>query len=114
MRLASRTLVEHADARSERAHARYAKRAAFRATPHGLWAGVALAELSKGASALALGEPLADLTVSWERLAALGSALLSTDAGWRAARFRRAPSLLRDAGRPTLLRDPRRAWPHRR
>lgn len=103
MRLASRTLVEHADARSERAHARYAKRAAFRATPHGLWAGVALAELSKGASALALGEPLADLTVSWERLAALGSALLSTDAGWRAARFRRAPSLLRDAGRATWI-----------
>jgi thiopeptide-type bacteriocin biosynthesis protein len=103
LRLASPTLVAHADERAAAARRRYARRAAFRATPQGLLAGVALARVGEGGSRLTLGEPEGVLAPTWERLAALGRALLDTDAGWRAARLRRAPSLLRHGTRASWL-----------
>ena len=51
--------------RTERAIDRYARRAAFRATPHGLLAGVAVGRLGR-ATAIATGAPRAQRAPSWE------------------------------------------------
>ena len=54
---------------------RYARRAAFRPTPHGLWAGVGVGGVAVRTH-VQTGVPVAHLTPSWARLAAMGRALL--------------------------------------
>ncbi len=95
LRLASPALAQHADERAEVAWRRYGKRAAYRATPQGLLAGVIMARCTDGASAIALGNPEAHLTIRYARISTLGNALLRTGAGWRDAKLRISPSLLR-------------------
>ncbi len=73
------------------ARASYARRAAFRATPHGLWAGVGLGTLGERTRART-GPMRAAVTVAYERLWRLGRERL--DPG--SARLRVAPSLMRD------------------
>ncbi len=98
LRLASPTLDAHAGTeRAARARRNYAARAAFRPTPQGLLAGVAIVGSAPGPSRVSLGAPRAHLAVSYARLAALGRALLAAPAGVKSARIRHAPSLLRDA-----------------
>lgn len=87
-------------AKAARALASYARRAAFRPTPHGLWAGVGVLPLG-ARTRIETGAPRAHLTVAWARLAALGRALLETPEGRERARLRVAPSLLHD-GRHAL------------
>ncbi|MDB4970802.1 MAG: Lanthionine biosynthesis protein LanB [Myxococcales bacterium] len=76
--------------------ASYGKRAAFRATPHGLWAGCGMGQL--GARTKAKTGPMrASVTVAYARLWAFAREALD-DAGTRqTARLRVAPSLLCDA-----------------
>ncbi|HET6147813.1 MAG TPA: thiopeptide-type bacteriocin biosynthesis protein [Polyangia bacterium] len=92
--LASPTLAAHPQgAPARRALARYGRRAAFRPTPAGLLAGVAVGALgarSRGAT----GQPRAHWAITWARLAALGRALLADLAIRGQVRLRRAPSLL--------------------
>jgi thiopeptide-type bacteriocin biosynthesis protein len=71
----------------------FARRAAFRPTPHGLWAGVAVGELG-ARTRIATSKTRAHVTVSWARLAALGRALLDEPVARAAARLRVAPSVL--------------------
>jgi len=71
---------------------RYARRAAFRPTPHGLWAGVGVGRLG-GQTRVRTGVPAARLTPSWARLAALGRALLERSPLREHVRLRCAPSL---------------------
>src|SRR5262249_41011738 len=93
--LASPSLAE-ALGRGERpaALARYAARAAFRATPHGLLAGVAVGSLG-APPRVATGAPSAPLTVAHARLAALARRLLDDPKARGDVRLRAAPSLLR-------------------
>ncbi|HEX9103322.1 MAG TPA: lantibiotic dehydratase, partial [Polyangia bacterium] len=69
----------------------YARRAAFRATPHGLWAGVGVGALGDETRA-ATGPMRAEVTVAYERLWQLGRQRLDP----ATARLRVAPSLVRD------------------
>ena len=103
MRLASPTLAAHGDSRAESARRRYGKRAAFRATPQGLLAGVAMAQVTEGPSQIALGDPSAHVVAGFQRISTVGRALLETDLGWRSAKLRVAPSLLRDERRVIWL-----------
>jgi len=81
------------DARARAAVARYARRAAFRPTPNGFWAGVGVGALSARTRART-GSPSGQLSPSWQSLAALGRALLE-DADVRPrTRLRHAPSLV--------------------
>ncbi|HEX6838037.1 MAG TPA: hypothetical protein VF334_15775, partial [Polyangia bacterium] len=73
------------------ARAAYARRAAFRATPHGLWAGVGVGALGDETRA-ATGPMRAQVTVAYERLWAIGKERLDP----ATARLRVAPSLVRD------------------
>lgn len=95
--LASPTLHGHADPRGADRVARYRRRAAFRPTPHGLLAGVAVVPLDDRPSSLSLGVPRAHHDVTWSRLAALGRELLGGPA-WKRAKLRLAPSLVVSAG----------------
>ncbi|MGZ3427451.1 MAG: lantibiotic dehydratase, partial [Polyangia bacterium] len=73
------------------ARVNYARRAAFRATPHGLWAGVGVGAL--GAETRAARGPMrAEVTVAYERL-------------WRIARERLDPAVAQLRVAPSLLRD---------
>jgi thiopeptide-type bacteriocin biosynthesis protein len=81
---------------------RYARRAAFRPTPAGLLAGVAVAGLG-ARTRLATGEPRAVLAPTWARLAALGRALLDAPDVRLHVRLRAAPSLLRSGSEATWL-----------
>jgi thiopeptide-type bacteriocin biosynthesis protein len=94
IRLASPSLASApAGARRDRALERYARRAAFRPTPHGLLAGVCIGTLG-GRTAIATGAPAAHLAPSWSRIEAFARALLD-DPGLRArTRLRVAPSAL--------------------
>jgi class I lanthipeptide synthase len=83
--------------------ARYGRRAAFRPTPQGLLAGVAVGRLGD-ATAVDTGAPRAALAPSWGRLAALGRALLEDRAVREATALRPAPSLLAHGGRLVWLR----------
>jgi lantibiotic biosynthesis protein len=84
----------------DRALARYARRAAFRPTPHGLLAGVTVGKLAAGTEIATGSDARAHLTVSWARLAAMGRALLEEDEGLRdKVLLRPAPSLLRAGDR---------------
>ena len=73
------------------ARASYARRAAFRATPHGLWAGVGLGTLGDETRA-ATGPMRAHVTVAYERL-------------WRIARERLDPATARLRVAPSLVHD---------
>jgi len=73
------------------ARAAYARRAAFRATPHGLWAGVGVGTLGDETRA-ATGPMRAAVTVAYERLVAIARERLE----YATARLRIAPSLLYD------------------
>jgi thiopeptide-type bacteriocin biosynthesis protein len=76
---------------------RYARRAAFRPTPHGLLAGVCVGELA-ARTRVATGTPSAHLAPTWARVAALGRALLERAELRAAVRLRAAPSLARAPG----------------
>ena len=80
----------------DRAMVRYARRAAFRPTPSGLWAGVCVGTLGRTTD-LATGTPVAHLAPSWARLDALARALLDEPAFRERVRLRSAPSVVRGA-----------------
>jgi thiopeptide-type bacteriocin biosynthesis protein len=82
---------------------RYGRRAAFRPTPSGLLAGVALGRLG-AATELATGEPRAHLRPSWARLRGLARALLDEPECRARIRLRIAPSLVLDGPRAAWLR----------
>jgi thiopeptide-type bacteriocin biosynthesis protein len=79
-----------------RALDRYGRRAAFRATPSGLLAGVCVGALGR-ATRIETGTPRPHLAPTWARLAALGRALLDDEATRVRTRLRAAPSLARGA-----------------
>lgn len=81
---------------------RYARRAAFRATPAGLLAGVTVGTLGPRTGG-ATGTPRAHLAASWARIARLGRALLETPEVRNQAHLRCAPSLLRGKDRVRWL-----------
>jgi thiopeptide-type bacteriocin biosynthesis protein len=85
-----------AGAARDRAIDRYARRAAFRATPSGLLAGVCMGTLGQTTD-LATGTPVAHFAPSWARLDALARALLDDPAVRARVRLRTAPSALRGA-----------------
>ncbi len=92
--LASPSLAAAAPgAKRDRALARYARRAAFRATPHGLLAGVAMGSLAR-ATSIATGAPTARWTTSWARVDDAARALLDDEAVRARTRLRAAPSLV--------------------
>jgi thiopeptide-type bacteriocin biosynthesis protein len=98
VRLASPSLARApAGARRDRALERYARRAAFRATPHGLLAGVCLGALAPR-TAVATGTPAAHLTPSWARIDQLARALLDDPALRARTKLRVAPSALKGVG----------------
>jgi thiopeptide-type bacteriocin biosynthesis protein len=78
---------------AEAAFSRYARRAAFRPTPAGLLAGVAMGRLGQR-TRLETDEVEAVLAPTWERMAALGRALLDEPEIRPAVRLRIAPSLM--------------------
>lgn len=91
--LASPTLAAaKPGAARQRALVRYARRAAFRATPSGLLAGVCLGELGAKTD-VATGTPAAHLAPSWARVDALARALLDDPALRDQVRLRAAPSV---------------------
>jgi len=97
VQLASPSLARAgAGARKDRALERYARRAAFRPTPHGLLAGVCMGTLAER-TAIATGVPVSHLAPSWARVDALARALLDDPALRARTRLRVAPSALRGA-----------------
>ena len=98
IRLASPSLASaQAGTRKDRALERYARRAAFRPTPHGLLAGVCMGNLADRTE-VATGTPASRLAPSWARMEGLARALLD-DPDLRArTRLRAAPSAVRGAG----------------
>jgi lantibiotic biosynthesis protein len=74
---------------------RYARRAAFRATPSGLLAGVCVGELGPR-TVIATGRPAPHLAPSWARVDALARALLDEPAVRDRVRLRAAPSVWSD------------------
>ena len=94
VRLASPSLARAAaGARRDRALDRYARRAAFRPTPHGLLAGVCMGRLA-ARTAVATGTPAAHLAPTWARIEALARALLDNPDFRARTRLRVAPSAL--------------------
>ncbi len=92
------------DARA-RVWERYGRRAAFRATPHGLLAGVSLGRLASATRVeTAAARPW--LAPTWQRLAELGRALLDDEAVRPAIALRVAPSLMRGATTARWLAEP--------
>ncbi len=81
---------------------RYARRAAFRATPAGLLAGVTVGTLGPRTGG-ATGTPRAHLAPSWSRIARLGRALVEEPGIRNQVHLRAAPSLLRGADRVRWL-----------
>ncbi len=81
---------------------RYARRAAFRATPAGLLAGVTVGTLGPRTGG-ATGTPRAHLAASWARMARLGRALLEDPEVRNQVHLRCAPSLLRGKDRVRWL-----------
>ena len=72
---------------------RYHRRAAFRPTPHGLFAGVGVGALGVRAR-IRTGTPTPVWRITWQRFAELGRALLEEPAVREHARLRRAPSAI--------------------
>jgi thiopeptide-type bacteriocin biosynthesis protein len=79
----------------DRSITRYARRAAFRATPSGLLAGVCVGELGPKTE-IASGEAAPHLAPSWARVDALAQALLHEPAIRDRVRLRAAPSVWTD------------------
>ena len=79
----------------DRSLTRYARRAAFRATPSGLLAGVCVGELGPK-TAIATGQAAPHLAPSWARVDALAQALLHEPAIRERVRLRAAPSVWTD------------------
>ena len=79
---------------------RYARRAAFRPTPHGYWAGVGVGRLG-ARSRVRTPTPVGVLAPAWARMASLGRALLEHPGVLAHVGVRRAPSLIR--GPSTLI-----------
>ncbi len=79
----------------ERSLTRYARRAAFRATPSGLLAGVCVGELGPKTE-IATGTPAPHLAPSWARVDALALALLDEPEIRDQVRLRAAPSVWTD------------------
>ncbi|MEP6654583.1 MAG: thiopeptide-type bacteriocin biosynthesis protein [Myxococcales bacterium] len=79
---------------------RYRRRAAFRPTPHGLWAGVGVGSLA-ARTQVQTGEPVGVFRPSWKALADLARNLLDDPAVRPLVRLRRTPSLL--AGAHTVV-----------
>ena len=79
----------------DRSITRYARRAAFRATPSGLLAGVCVGELGPKTE-IATGTPAPHLAPSWARVDALAQALLHEPAIRDRVRLRAAPSVWTD------------------
>jgi len=75
---------------------RYARRAAFRPTPHGYWAGVGVGRLG-ARSRVRTPTPVGVLAPAWARMASLGRALLEHPGVLAHVGVRRAPSF---EGRP--------------
>jgi thiopeptide-type bacteriocin biosynthesis protein len=97
IRLASPSLARApAGARRDRALERYARRAAFRSTPHGLLAGVCIGTLG-GRTAIATGAPAAHLAPTWSRIEAFARSLLDDPRLRARTRLRVAPSALAGA-----------------
>jgi len=84
---------DRVDARARAAIGRYARRAAFRPTPNGFWAGVGIGRLGLGTK-VRTGSPEARVAPTWQRLAAVGRALLEEPEYRDGARLRRAPSVV--------------------
>src|SRR5579883_840934 len=82
---------------------RHRARMAFRPTPSGLFAGVAIGELGAKTEVASEGPRVAHLAVSWARCAALARALLDEPEVRERTRLRAAPSLLRDGERAIWL-----------
>ncbi len=82
--------------RRDRALDRYARRAAFRPTPHGLFAGVCMGKLA-ARTTIATGAPEAWLTPSWARIEELARLLLDDPELRERTRLRLAPSAMRGA-----------------
>ena len=96
--LASPSLAAAASGpRRDRALDRYARRAAFRATPHGLFAGVCMGTLARQ-TAVATGTPAAWLSPGWARVARLARLLIDDPELRVRTRLRLAASALRGAG----------------
>ena len=94
--IASPTLAAAKDgAARRRSVERYARRAAFRATPSGLLAGVCVGELGPR-TAIATGTPAPHLAPSWARVDALAQALLHEPKVRDRVRLRAAPSVWTD------------------
>jgi thiopeptide-type bacteriocin biosynthesis protein len=94
--VASPTLAAARDGAARRQSLeRYARRAAFRATPSGLLAGVCVGELGSR-TAIATGAPAPHLAPSWARVDALAQMLLHDPEIRDGVRLRRAPSVWTD------------------
>jgi thiopeptide-type bacteriocin biosynthesis protein len=89
-------------ARAEQTLDRYARRAAFRPTPHGLLAGVGVGQLGSRTT-FSSGATRAYRTLTWGKLAAAGRDLLDDPETRPAVRVRAAPSLLVSAGEAAWL-----------
>ncbi len=101
--LASESLAaQTGGSRAAQAIDRYGRRAAFRATPAGLLAGVTVGTLGARTGG-ATGTPRAHLATSWARIARLARALLEDPEVRDQVHLRAAPSLLRGADRVRWL-----------
>jgi thiopeptide-type bacteriocin biosynthesis protein len=103
LKIASASLTAQTrTSRAAQALDRYARRAAFRATPAGLLAGVTVGTLGARTGG-ATGAPRAYLAPSWARIARLARALLEDPEARDQVHLRCAPSLLRGADRVRWL-----------
>jgi len=91
--LAAALARKRMDARAAAAIGRYARRAAFRPTPSGFWAGVGVGKLGR-ATRVRTGAPETRVAPTWQRLAAVGRGILEDLNIRDGARLRRAPSLI--------------------
>jgi thiopeptide-type bacteriocin biosynthesis protein len=98
----SAALASRSQTEARAALDRYARRAAFRATPAGLLAGVAVGRLGARTS-IHTDETDAHISPTWESIAALGRALLDDPEVRPFVRLRSAPSLVAGGGQALWL-----------
>ncbi len=99
--LAAQALA-HLPPDADRARENYARRAAFRPTPHGLWAGVLMGSLG-ARTRVATGNPQAHRTLSCAQKWARARALLDEPSSRESSRLRMAPSLSLDERQASWL-----------